>query len=74
MYRTDLDENGVNAKGTGCFGKMKAVGDGHYWGSFQSGGDHRYHIGLEFESSLILPVQDESRPIVIGATVLLRLR
>lgn len=73
MYRTDLDEDGVDAKGTGCFGKMEAITDGRYWGSFQSNGNLRYHIGLEFESSLVSPIAAEVIPASFPMTALLRI-
>lgn len=73
MYLTDLDEFGVDGTGTGCFGKMEAMGDGHYWGSFQSNGDIKYHIDLVFESSLVTPTGAEDRPLHMPVSALLRI-
>ena len=72
MYLTEVENYDKNGRGKGCFEKMLDPGEGHFWGTFQSNGNKKYHIGLIFDSSLVVPRRGEVSPI--GMTTSARLR
>lgn len=72
MYLTEVENYDENGRGKGCFEKMLDPGEGHYWGSFVTNGLRKYHIGLIFNSSFVAPTRDESAPIGMTVSAMLR--